>query len=240
VRGEVAPDEPVAGAGYDVLECLRRRGALFHTDLVASSGRLPTEVEEGLWDGVARGLITSDGFDAVRSLLSARSRWAQRQRRTRRGLRRGAGSAARSEGRWSLFPGADPIDDRDGVAEALAEQLLARWGVVFRDLLARESLGLPWREVLWAMRRLEARGVIRGGRFVSGFSGEQYADVRAVELLRSVRKKPRNNEIVTLSAADPLNLVGIVTPGPRLPAVRTNSVTYVDGLPLIEGSETAG
>jgi len=125
------------------------------------------------------------------------------------------------------------------VAEAVAEQLLARWGVVFRDLLARECLTLPWREVLWAMRRLEARGTIRGGRFVSGFSGEQYAHIGAVELLRSVRRERRTEEMVKLSAADPLNLVGIVTPGPRLPAVRTNSVTYVDGLPLLENPGTA-
>ena len=147
----------------------------------------------------------------------------------------------RAEGRWSLFPGAEPIDDRDAVAEAVAEQLLARWGVVWRDLLTRESLTLPWREILWAMRRLEARGTIRGGRFVSGFSGEQYAHVRAVEQLRSVRRERRTEEVVKLSAADPLNLIGIVTPGPRLPAVRTNSVTYVDGLPTIEATgEAAG
>jgi ATP-dependent Lhr-like helicase len=241
VRGDLSPAEPRPGAGYDVLECLRSSGALFHTDLVAASGRLPTEVEEGLWDGVARGLITADGFDAVRRLLSARSRWAQRQRHPRRGLRRGAGTAARAEGRWSLFPGAAPVEDRDAVAEAVAEQLLCRWGVVWRDLLARESLTMPWREVLWAMRRLEARGTIRGGRFVSGFSGEQYAHIGAVELLRSVRREGRNEEVVKLSAADPLNLVGIVTPGARLPAVRTNSVTYVDGLPQIETTgEAAG
>jgi len=241
VRGDQSPAEPRPGAGYDVLECLRSSGALFHTNLVTASGRLPTEVEEGLWDGVARGLITADGFDAVRGLLSARTRWAQRQRHPRRGLRRGAGTVARAEGRWSLFPGAAPIEDRDAVAEAVAEQLLCRWGVVWRDLLARESLTMPWREVLWAMRRLEARGTIRGGRFVSGFSGEQYAHIRAVELLRSVRREGRNEEVVKLSAADPLNLVGIVTPGARLPAVRTNSVTYVDGLPQIEATgEAAG
>ncbi|MDQ3661273.1 MAG: DEAD/DEAH box helicase [Actinomycetota bacterium] len=241
VRGDQSPAEPRPGAGYDIVECLRSNGALFHADLVTASGRLPTEVEEGLWDGVARGLITADGFAAVRGLLSARSRWATRQRHPRRGLRRGAPTGARSEGRWSLFPGAAPIDDRDAVAEAVAEQLLARWGVVWRDLLARESLTLPWRDVLWAMRRLEARGTIRGGRFVSGFSGEQYAHIGAVELLRSVRRERRSEEMVKLSAADPLNLVGIVTPGARLPAVRTNSVTYVDGLPQLEATgEAAG
>jgi len=113
----------------------------------------------------------------------------------------------------------------------VAEQLLARWGVVFRDLMARETFTVPWREVLWALRRMEARGTIRGGRFVNGFSGEQYAVPEAVEALRAVRKQERSGETITLSAADPLNLVGIVLPGPRVPALRSNTVTYVDGVP---------
>jgi ATP-dependent Lhr-like helicase len=120
-------------------------------------------------------------------------------------------------------------EDVDELAEAIAEQLLARWGVVFRDLLARESLAVPWREVLWALRRMEARGTIRGGRFVNGFSGEQYAAPEAVDVLRSVRKLPRSGEVIRISAADPLNLVGIVLPGPRVPALPTNSLTYIDG-----------
>ena len=113
----------------------------------------------------------------------------------------------------------------------MAEQLLARWGVVFKDLLVRETFTVPWREVLWALRRMEARGTIRGGRFVNGFSGEQYAVPEAVDLLRTVRKQQRTGETVTLFAADPLNLVGIVLPGARVPAVTTNKVTYVDGIP---------
>jgi ATP-dependent Lhr-like helicase len=104
--------------------------------------------------------------------------------------------------------------------------------VVFRDLVARESLALPWREVIWAFRRLEARGMIRGGRFVTGFAGEQYASPEAVDVLRAVRRAGRSGEVVRLSAADPLNLVGILTPGPRVPALRTNTVTYVDGRPV--------
>ncbi len=263
-RADLVPAEPGPGAGSDVLECLRARGALFHAELAAASGRLPTEVEEGLWDGVARGLVTADGFDAVRGLLSARDRWAVRQRHRRRRLRQGArggpaqqgarggpaqsgaGTSSRAQGygqgRWALLPGATPVDDPDALAEAVAEQLLARWGVVFRDLLVRESLALPWREVWWAFRRLEARGVIRGGRFVTGFVGEQYALPEAVDALRAVRRSDRTGEVVRLSAADPLNLVGIVTPGPRVPALRTNSVAYVDGLPmtdLVGGTVTA-
>jgi ATP-dependent Lhr-like helicase len=122
-------------------------------------------------------------------------------------------------------------EDADELAEALAEQLLARWGVVFRDLLTRETFNVPWREVLWALRRMEARGTIRGGRFVSGFSGEQYATPEAVDALRAVRKQKHIGETITISATDPLNLVGIVVPGAGVPALGANSVTYVDGVP---------
>ena len=153
-----------------------------------------------------------------------------------RGLRRGAGGHAASGGRWSLLPGVGPVDDRDALAEAVAEQLLARWGVVLREVLARETLALPWRDVLWALRRLEARGVVRGGRFVTGFSGEQYALPEAVEQLRAVRRERRTGEVVRVPATDPVNLVGILTPGPRIPAVRTNTVTYVDGLPVTDAA----
>jgi ATP-dependent Lhr-like helicase len=111
----------------------------------------------------------------------------------------------------------------------VAEQLVVRWGVVFRDLLARENLAVPWREVLWAFRRMEARGTVSGGRFVNGFSGEQFAHPDAVPMLRETRKRPKTGETVQLSAVDPLNLTGIVLPGPRVPAVATNSVSYTDG-----------
>jgi len=101
--------------------------------------------------------------------------------------------------------------------------------VVFRDLLVRENIAVPWREILWAFRRLEARGLIRGGRFVNGFSGEQFAHPDAVDVLRQVRKQPRNGETIRLSAVDPLNMVGVVLPGARVPSVSTNTVTYTDG-----------
>ena len=121
----------------------------------------------------------------------------------------------------------------------MAEQLLARWGVVFWDLMTRETLAVPWREVIWALRRMEARGLIRGGRFVSGFVGEQYALPDAVEELRRVRRTERSGELVRVSAADPLNLVGIATPGDRLPALAGNRLLYRDGLPIavLEGRE---
>ena len=128
------------------------------------------------------------------------------------------------------MPAMTATEDPDELAEAVAEQLLARWGVVFRDLLVREPPTVPWREVLWALRRMEARGTIRGGRFVTGFTGEQYGLPEAVDALRSVRKLERKGEAIRISAADPLNLAGIVLPGPRVPALPTNSLTYVDGV----------
>ena len=128
----------------------------------------------------------------------------------------------------------------DGLAEAVAEQLLVRWGIVFRDVVLREELAIPWREVVWAMRRLEARGVIRGGRFVSGFTGEQFALPEALDELARVRRQPRNGERVRICGSDPLNLVGILTPGARVSAVRTREIIFVDGLPAeLEDTESA-
>ncbi len=242
-RGEADPVEPEAGAAREILDVLHERGALFFSELGQATGRLPAEVEEGLWDGVARGLLTADGFQSVRSRLSARERWArrqrQRQREARSRLRRGTTGRVQVEGRWSVLVRGPRIEEPDELAEAVAEQLLARWGVVFRDLISRESLALPWRDVLWALRRMEARGTARGGRFVSGVAGEQYALPQAVDGLRRVRRLGHSGERVRLSATDPLNLVGIVIPGARLPAVRTRWVTYVDGLPVEDPSSAA-
>jgi ATP-dependent helicase Lhr and Lhr-like helicase len=186
-RGAVAPAEPNASSGREVLDALRRHGALFHSDLQTVTNSLPTDVEEGLWDGVARGLVSADGFNAVRSLLHARTRFARRQRPyPRRGGRRGRRPQG-VEGRWTLLPRAEPIDDIEELAETVAWQLLSRWGVVFRDVYLKERLAVPWREILWALRRLEARGLIRGGRFVTGVTGEQFADETTAPLLRRRR-----------------------------------------------------
>ncbi len=195
-RGAVTPAEPDVGSGRDVLEALRDHGALFHTELQTIMGRLPSEVEEGLWDGVARGLISADGWSAVRSLLNARTRFARRQRprpgsRGRRGTwRQGV------EGRWTLLPAARPVEEVEELAETVAWQLLLRWGVVFRDVYLEERLSVPWRELLWALRRLEARGVIRGGRFVTGVTGEQFADERTLPLLRPRRARDKTQPAV--------------------------------------------
>jgi ATP-dependent helicase Lhr and Lhr-like helicase len=226
-RGDLTPAEPDSGSSLDVLQALLSHGALFRHDLAEVTGRSPTEIDQALWDAVARGLVTADGFRAVRSLLRRGSRESFPQRR---GLRRGLrGTTGGASGRWSLLPNPLRGGDKDELAEAVAEQLAARWGVVFHDLIARESLAMPWRDVLWAFRRMEARGTIRGGRFVTGFSGEQYAHPDAIDLLRAVRKKPRSGEQIVISASDPLNLTGVVLPGPRIPAISANTVRLTDG-----------
>jgi ATP-dependent Lhr-like helicase len=234
---EYSAEEPTAGGLAEILDVLRSHGARFHRELAADTGRLASDIERGLWDGVARGLLTADGFHAVRSLLDARQVAAlqvhESPLRRRRSLRRGAApSRAPGEGRWALVPGPMRVDEPDELAEAVAEQLLSRWGIVFRDVVLREHLNVPWREVQWAFRRLEARGVIRGGRFVHGFSGEQYASPEAVDALRTVRRTPPNGDEITLSAADPLNLTGIVVPGARVPSLGNRTITWRDGLPV--------
>jgi ATP-dependent helicase Lhr and Lhr-like helicase len=226
-RGELRPAEPGSGASREVLDALADRGALFRADLAAVTGRLPQEIDEALWDGVARGLVTADGFRAVRSLLR---RGAREAYSPVRGLRRGLrGTTGGASGRWSLLPPPEVSADRDELAEAVAQQLAARWGVVFRDVVACESLAVPWRDVLWAFRRLEARGTMRGGRFVLGVSGEQYAHPDAIEVLKLVRRLREDGEVTRISAADPLNVTGVVLPGPRVPAIAAKTVTYLDG-----------
>ena len=219
--------EPHAGAGAEILAELRDRGALFFDELVAGTRRLASDVEAGLRELIAAGLVSSDGFQGLRELTRRRSGG----RRARGGLRggglRGGGGPS---GRWAPVraPEADPAEIED-LAERVAEVLLQRYGVVFRDVVAAESFHLPWREVLRALRRFEARGTVRGGRFVSGFVGEQFALPEALEALRHVRKAPRTGERVRISAADPLNLTGAILPGPRIPAVRDRSFELVDG-----------
>jgi ATP-dependent helicase Lhr and Lhr-like helicase len=226
------PAEPSVGATAEIVQVLRDSGAGFATDLVAATRRLPDDVERALWDGVARGLVMCDGFGAIRARISGTRSMPDRRRMSR--LRRRARAGSTSAGRWSLVPGRGDDVDRDELAEAVAEQLINRWGVVFRDLAVHDSLRMPWRDIQWALRRLEDRGLVRGGRFVSGFSGEQYALPAAADQLTRMRKEPRNSERVVLNATDPLNLVGVIVPGDRVPAVRTKRVVYVDGVPETE------
>ena len=229
--------EPAVGATAEVLDVLRHRGACFAAELATVTRRLGDDVERGLWDGVARGLIMSDGFGAIRARLRGSRRPSGRPRLSR--LASTGRTTGASAGRWSLVPAGGAGVDRHELAEAVSEQLLNRWGVVFSGLARRGSLGLPWRDLQWALRRLEDRGLVRGGRFVAGFSGEQYALPAAVEQLTQVRKAPRTAERVTVNATDPLNLVGVIVPGETVPGVRTNHVTYVDGLPLATDAATS-
>jgi len=228
-------EQPETGRGLsaiarDVFEVLRRHGASFFADIVRATGKLKSEVETGLWELVAAGLITADGFDNLRALINPRRRSGEGAQRSNR--------PRHSAGRWALLhpAGAMPIAEtaRAKAIEATAKMLLARYGVVFRDLLMREALAPKWRELLMAFRRLEARGDVRGGRFVSGFTGEQFALPIAVESLRAMRNSPLTAELVTLSAADPLNLVGIIVPGERVPAISGRFVCFRDGV-AVEG-----
>ncbi len=227
-RAGTDPSEPTRGATAEIVELLRERGACFASELATATRRLPSDVERALWDGVARGLITADGFGAIRARVGG-PRQAPSRRLSR--LLRGSHGHRSAPGRWSLVPSTDAELDRDELSEAVAELLLNRWGIVFRDLALHDSMPYPWRDLQRALRRLEDRGLVRGGRFVSGFSGEQYALPAAAEQLAHVRKLPRSGERVVINAADPLNLVGIVVPGATVPAVRTRQVVYVDGVP---------
>jgi ATP-dependent Lhr-like helicase len=187
---------------------LQRNGASFFLDLARQSHRLPAEVEDGLWELLAGGFVTADGFDNLRALVDPKRR---------RGEGRGSKKRPRhAAGRWALVargPSATSAQDR---VEQFARQLLLRWGVLLRDLLVRETLSPPWRDLLPILRRMEARGEIRGGRFVSGFTGEQFARPEALELLRMIRRQTNRTPTATVASADPLNLTGIIMPGPRV------------------------
>jgi len=220
--------DPLAGLGdvaRDLSRALRDGGASFFADLVRSTSHLPSEVEDGLWELVAAGLVTADGFDNLRALMDPRRRRAEGRERARR--------PRHAAGRWALLRntiGHQP--SASSHVDQVARQLLRRYGVVFRDLLGRESLVLSWRDLLVQYRRMELQGEIRGGRFVSGFTGEQFALPEAVESLRAVRKQNESGAVshdIKLSASDPLNLAGVILPGPRVPAVPSNFVVFRDG-----------
>ena len=224
-RADLMAATPTVGAVAEIAEALATSGARFLTELVSDTGRLPSDIESGLWDGVARGLFTADGFEAIRNLTGGAQRRRQHQPRSLSKLRRSGVKTAHAAGRWSLVPPAAVIEDRDELVEALADQLLQRWGVLFYDLVKVESLAIPWRDLQWALRRLEDRGLVKGGRFVKGFSGEQFALPEAVDGLNAIRKSSPSGRTVTVSGSDPLNLTGIILPGDRVAARRTEVVT---------------
>jgi ATP-dependent Lhr-like helicase len=249
----------------EVLAALTSHGASFLAELVRATGRLTSEVEDGLWELVAAGLVSADGFDNLRALVDPKRR---------RGEGRGRSSRPRhAAGRWALL---DPVasgrpetsvdavsleatgsaasrtpvpvrddqmrDDqmRDAAVARFAAQLLSRWGVLFRDLVARETLAPSWRELLGALRRMEARGEIRGGRFVAGFVGEQFARPEAVDLLRRVRRDESAHAPLAVPAADPLNLTGIVLPGPRVSALSGDLVALLPSREPVEAAHDPG
>jgi ATP-dependent Lhr-like helicase len=216
-----------------VADHIRQHGASFFYELVEGTGLLRSQVEEALAELVSLGLVHSDSFAGLRALLvpSDQRKPAAGARRRRRAALFGIEDA----GRWTLARRASP-ESRQINPEAIehaARTLLRRYGVVFWRLLEREADGLPpWRDLLRVFRRLEARGEIRGGRFVSGFSGEQFAVPEAVGMLREVRRSKDSGAFLSLSGADPLNLSGVLTPGPRLAALTGNRVLYRDGMPV--------
>ena len=229
VRGEKAtaladPSAQLSVVAQDLHRALQQRGASFFNDLVQITRYLPTEVEQGLWELVAAGLVTADGFDNLRALMDPHRRRAEGRERTRR--------PRHAAGRWSLLRQAESCQlSAVSLSERTARQLLRRYGVVFRDLLARESLVQSWRDLLMQYRRMEMAGEVRGGRFVRGFTGEQFALPEAVDALRAIKKAAASlGPEIRLSATDPLNLAGVILPGPRIPAVPTNFLVLRDGV----------
>ena len=252
--GAGADDAALSHPAREVRAALSSRGASFLPELVRSTGRLPSEVEDGLWELVAAGLVSADGYDNLRALVDPKRRRGE-----------GRGRAARprhAAGRWALLDTGEPAAPDAGArapeAEAasadaddearrrheeqvgrFAGQLLDRWGVVCRDLAARETLAPPWRDLLRALRRMEARGEIRGGRFVAGVVGEQFARPEAVELLRVVRREEAPPDPVRVPAADPLNLTGVLLPGPRVSALSGGTVELLSGAGVEAGESSA-
>jgi ATP-dependent helicase Lhr and Lhr-like helicase len=221
-------DQPEArglsSGAKQVLEFLRHRGASFFADIVRGTAKLKSEIETALWELVAGGLVTADAFDNLRSLIDPKRRTGPGNGRFSR--------PRHSAGRWALLY-TDQSAEKTRALEATCWILLKRYGIVFRDVLARETNLPTWRELLIAFRRLEDRGEVRGGRFVDGFLGEQFALPVAVDSVRAMKKTPLSGESITISAADPLNLVGILVPGDRVPAISGRTVSFKDGVAAV-------
>jgi len=215
------PQAQVTAIGTRLLEVLRTKGASFFADARASSGLDADDTRLALGNLVANGLAASDGFAGLRALLSSDpARSGGRDRR------------ATFAGRWSSIAPSPQTRSYAAAVESQAHALLLRYGVVFRRLLTRESLAAPWRDLARVYRKLEARGEIRGGHFVAGMSGEQFALPRAIERLREVRRSPADGRLLIIGTADPLNLSGIVTAGERIRASARNRMAYRDGVPV--------
>lgn len=245
-----ADELPLSGVAREVLERLQQRGACFFQELQQAVRQLPSVVEDAIGELVTWGLVTSDSFAGLRSLTAPNRRQSQNHHRPhqyRTGVgERGSRTAGLltdrlAAGRWSLLyrPSEGEVDAGERI-DFIARQYLRRYGVMCHRLLARENDSPPWRDLVRVYRRLEARGEIRGGRFINGLTGEQYALPGAVEQLRALRRQKPTGESVAVSGNDPLNLVGIIFPGNRVPSVATNRVVYRDGLPIsaVVGGQT--
>jgi ATP-dependent Lhr-like helicase len=231
----------LSGASRTLFDTLADGGALFFSELVRRSGLLPSQVEEALSQLAALGLVTSDSFDGLRALLVPSNKRPTFGRTIGKRRRKTNLASIEFAGRWSLLrtdaasqPSGNGAESsaRDAAMEQFARVLLRRYGVVFRRLLERESFPVKWYELGRIYRRWEARGEIRGGYFVGGTGGEQFALPEAIGLLRSIRKASPNGELITLSGADSLNLQGVLTPGRRIAALTSNRVLFLDGLPI--------
>jgi ATP-dependent Lhr-like helicase len=221
----------LSGNALKVHAAIKEWGASFFQELAAETGLLKTQLEEALGELAAAGLITSDSFQGLRTLVTPQKILH------RRGKRYPVYDPFAAAGRWSLLrPLRAPSAEHYPAVEHIARVLLKRYGVVFRKVLDREENLPGWRELLYVYRRMEARGELRGGRFVQGFAGEQFALPEAVALLRDLRKPPLTPELTVINAADPLNLTGIVTPGDRISAIHSQRLVYKDGTPLAHGS----
>lgn len=223
-------DAHLSGDAKTILKILTEKGATFIPDLIATSRILPVQVEDALRELIAAGYISADGFTALRRLLSPLAKRSTHVSRFHRRLRDHAG------GRWFLLDAGEPTDD---ALEQRAVQLLRRYGIVFWEMLAREPMAPRWRDLLYAYRRMEARGEIRGGRFVASYIGEQFALPEAVEALRKLKRDKNEPQMVEISACDPLNIVGILTPGHRVPSIFGNKIAFKAGVPILslEGGE---
>jgi ATP-dependent Lhr-like helicase len=219
----------LSGAAERVRDWMAGNGACFFADLVQGTGMLRTQVESALGELVNWGMVTSDNFAGLRALVMPQSR---RPRFAPRGARRASVSLFDAAGRWSLIAQHDPGESDVSDIEFAARVLLRRYGVVFRKLMEREPLAIPWRELLRIYWRMEARGEIRGGRFVDGVAGEQFALPDAVGTLRKFRKHDDGDELIAISAVDPLNLAGTLLPGERVNATLSNRIVFRNGVPV--------
>jgi ATP-dependent Lhr-like helicase len=221
----------LSGNAMKVHAAIKEWGASFFQELASETGLLKTQLEEALGELAAAGLITSDSFQGLRTLVTPQKILH------RRGKRYPIYDPFAAAGRWSLLrPLRAPKTEHYPDVEHIARTLLKRYGVVFRKVLEREENLPSWRELLYVYRRLEARGELRGGRFIQGFAGEQFALPEAVSLLRDLRKTPPIPELTVINAADPLNLTGIVTPGDRIPSIHSQRLIYRNGAPVAHGS----